>query len=582
MPGAPPKSGLQSRARSRARVNPQFSPRQRRLSGVRCADTGAPHVAAFAAPPDHARARSCFPRSGSQGKKRRACAVKTYPSFMARVRPLCDAIKPFPGAVWNHLLDGRRAHERGELAAYGIGGALSGAALGAVVGVTLLGGALFGAAAGVVLANAIVDRPYRVAPDPAVAARRLALRKLSPRGGPGIHMGRAGASILIPLESLSTGLLALGPTGTGKTRNLIGPSLRALAREDLGALILDRTGNLPVEDIATAIIDPRAADGAGWNPCGEGAQAFSEALTFGSEAPQFFRTQGASAVKATVAAYERVVGQAPTPAEVGATLTDRRRLRELRDRYADEHGQPSPGLQRLADLTDRDREERLAGILQRLEALTEGALGELTARSRKRQVSVRAAAERECRIALRLTAADGDAGNTLVRAALSVYAEAVLSAPERPLSTCLVADEAAAILTGGLERFPNQARQHGGATLLAVQSLGQLTAHGEPFAQAMLAGCRSLVAIGALSGSDAQRLSTERFPSRECEELRRSVAVTPTRFGPLQVGQHVGTTYSVVRCERPMVAAYDLQRSRVAFAQVAIGRDTLAPIEVEL
>ena len=405
--------------------------------------------------------------------------------------------------------------------------------------------------------------------DPRLAGPALGRRRRRPR---------------LPWQSTQTGVLVVGPTGVGKTDSIIRPALAEAAEHGLGGLVIDRTGGLPLSEYCAAVLDPTDTDqdAATWNPCAEGARDFAEAIYFGEEHHPFFAAEGMAAIASSVTALRLLEGAAPTPARLHDHLLDPAKVKELRDRLEDTgkaiRNGPLPRLRHLAALSDRAREERLAGALTKLSDLASGSLGRLTGGPGP-QASTLRAAEPGYLLGARLTAREGLPGRQLAFALLSIYTRAVLSAGQRELSTVLIADEFADVVRSEIAPYITQCRQHGGGTIFSLQSLGQLETVEAGFAATLISNCRTHVAVCPLGGADASALS-DAWGTHPVVRTQHSTTATPRRLGPAEV-HTVGAGEQTV--DEPFVQPFEMTAgSGYAWLRLSVGREAYRPSRIEL
>lgn len=362
--------------------------------------------------------------------------------------------------------------------------------------------------------------------------------------------------------------------------------MTAASRAGLGMLVIDRTGGLPLESCCEAVIDPDDPESTRWNPCLEGPRAFAESLFFGSTPHEFYASEGRESVIAIMEAIGQVGRDVPSPEALYRAILDPMKLKELRDRLDDKLRSSASGesvcacedalvrIKRLCDLPDRDREERLAGVITKLSQLATGPLAQIT-QGGDRAVHVGGAAFPGVCIGLRITSAYGDAGLSLIKAALHCYQQSVLKSGSTGLRTVLVADEFAQFISQEFAGYLAQCRQHGGGNILAVQSLGQLEGVEPGFAETLLASCRTQIAVCPLDGLDAERFERH-FGSRLTKKERTAEHSDGSWSHPRRV-----TT--VEEAEEPVVSARELNgKVGVGYVRLTAGRETFPAVEVRL
>lgn len=416
------------------------------------------------------------------------------------------------------------------------------------------------------------------------AARPRHERQLYDPRTVGPPLGQTKRRPRLPWQAVQTGVLVVGPTGVGKTASIVGPALAEAAKHGLGGLIIDRTGGLPLDDYCAAVLDPADTNpnAPTWNPCAEGDRQFAEALYFGDEQHPFFAAEGMAAVTAVTTALHLLDGAAPTPARLHDCLLDPTNIKELRDRLEDIHGAtpggPLPRLRQLASLSDRARDERLAGALTKVSDLASGDLGRLTGGAGPLASVLRAAGPGYL-LGARLTARDGLPGRQLAFALLSIYTRAVLSAGQRDLCTLLIADEFADVVRPEIAPYVTQCRQHGGGTIFSLQSIGQLEAVEHGFAATLTSNCRTHIAVCPLGGADANLLS-EAWGTRQLVRTQRTTTATPRLLGPATL-RTVGAGEQIV--DEPFVHPAEMTAgSGYAWLRLTLGRESHRPMRIEL
>ncbi|MFJ3905916.1 ATP/GTP-binding protein [Streptomyces sp. NPDC090025] len=328
---------------------------------------------------------------------------------------------------------------------------------------------------------------------------------------------------------LGTSLLAVGPSGAGKTRALTGPVTESLTLQALaGGCSVVAVGAAGAAlgpdgsyDVVVRLGDPGSPHDldlyAGATDPDEGAAFLAEGLV--GDLAEVETRRAATVLAQLIGPYRAVHGRFPTVAVLRELLDARpETLRALLDQV------PATGAQGMRrELESRIRQAGTAADLgpvlaDRLAALDRPVFAEFFGgRKGSTPFSLRAVVQHPVRV--RISLPDGaheEAARLLNRLLLAQFQAVVRDRPARGHFACLVLDDAAGALTAGTVRGLQRLRpQHAGA-VLALRTLAEVpeALHGPLLASV---GCR--MAFAGISNWDgrafAEAWGTERVETTE-------------------------------------------------------------------
>ncbi|MFI9113105.1 ATP/GTP-binding protein [Streptomyces venezuelae] len=389
-----------------------------------------------------------------------------------------------------------------------------------------------------------------------------------------------GAGLALAPELLGTSLLAVGPSGTGKTRSLIAPVVETLSLQALtGACAVVAVGSAGVPlgpdeafDVVIRLGDPTSRYDldlyAGATDPDEAAACLAEGLVGDMEGVE---TRRAATVLAQILGPYRVAhGRFPTVPVLRELLEARpETLRALLDLL------PADGAQAMRrELESRLRQVGTATDLgpvlaDRLAALDRPAFAEFFGGGQEaRSFSLRAVAHHPIRV--RVSLPEGgheEAARLLNRLLLAQFQHATRGGGGRGNFACLVLDDAAGAVTPGTLRALQRLRTQNAGVVLALRTLAEVpeALHGPLLA---IVGCR--MAFSGLPTWDgrafAEAWGTERVEMTEVAHHTVFADQPMTRamhaLRKLVTGKAVTTEAVTVReVERQRWSASDLAHS---------------------
>ncbi|MFD0076134.1 ATP/GTP-binding protein [Streptomyces sp. NPDC127166] len=338
-----------------------------------------------------------------------------------------------------------------------------------------------------------------------------------------------GAGLALDPALLGTSLLAVGPSGTGKTRSLVAPVVESLSLQALtGACAVVAVGGAgaplgPDEayDVVIRLGDPASRYDldlyAGATDPDEAATCLAEGLVGDVEGMETRRA--ATVLAQLIGPYRLAYGRFPTVPVLRELLEARTEtLRELLDQL------PNDGAQVMRrELESRLRQVGTATDLgpvlaDRLAALDRPAFAEFFGGGRDdRSFSLRAVGHHPIRV--RISLPEGgheEAARLLNRLLLAQFQHVTRGGAGRGTFACLVLDDAAGAVTPGTLRALQRLRTQNAGVVLALRTLAEVPAalHGPLLA---IVGCR--MAFAGLPTWDgrafAEAWGTERVETTE-------------------------------------------------------------------
>jgi hypothetical protein len=384
-----------------------------------------------------------------------------------------------------------------------------------------------------------------------------------------------GAGLALDPTLLGTGLLAVGPPGSGKTRHLVRPvveslSLQALSGTAAVVAVAGAGADLgPAEayDVVISLGDPGSAYdldlyGGAIDP-DEAAAMLAEALLDGPEADT---RRAATALSQLLGPYRAAHGRYPSVTELRELLdgspTAYAALREALD-TAGAHGQ-------ARELDARERQAERPGdigplLADRIALLDRPAFaGFFDVTGRTRPFSLRTL-EHPLRVRIDLPErGHAEASRILARLVLAHFTAAVTGRTDRSLFACLVLDDAAHVVSAEAVRGLQRLRSANAGAVLTLRTLDDVP---EGLRTALLGavGCRMV--FSGITTWDGKRFA-EAWGTTWVEA--RDVTRTPDQSGGLLrratrgvrklfTGEAVTTeSVTVRRVERERWSASDL------------------------
>ncbi|MFI0929018.1 ATP/GTP-binding protein [Streptomyces sp. NPDC021012] len=340
-----------------------------------------------------------------------------------------------------------------------------------------------------------------------------------------------GAGLALDPGLLGTSLLAVGPSGTGKTRSLVAPVVESLALQALtGACAVVAVGAAgaplgPDEayDVVVRLGDPTSPYDldpyAGVTDPDEAAAFLAEGLVGDMESVEPRRA--ATALAQLIGPYRTVYGRFPTVPVLRELLEARpETLRALLDLLPEDGAAQAmrreldSRIRQVGSATDVGPvlADRLAALDRPVFAAFFGAEG-----TEVRPFSLRAVAQHPIRV--RISLPDGgheEAARLLNRLLLAQFQHVTRAGAGRGNFACLVLDDAAGALTAGTVRGLQRLRTQNAGVVLALRTLAEVpeALHGPLLA---IVGCR--MAFAGLPTWDgrafAEAWGTERVETTE-------------------------------------------------------------------
>ena len=347
-----------------------------------------------------------------------------------------------------------------------------------------------------------------------------------------------GAGLALDPTLLGTGLLAVGPPGSGKTRHLVRPVVESLCLQALSGtaavVAVGAAGTDPVPadayDVVISLGDPSSAYdldlyGGSTDP-DEAAAMLAEALVDDQD------SRARTALSQLLGPYRAAHGRFPSVTELrellDASPVAYAALRDALD-AAGAHGH-------IRDLDARERQSGRPGdiaplLADRVALLDRQAFAgffDVTGRdSGARPFSLRTL-EHPLRVRINLPErAHAEASRILARLVLAQFTAAVISRADRSLFACLVLDDAAHTITSEAVRGLGRLRSANAGAVLTLRTLDDVP---EALRTALLGavGCR--MALSGVTTWDGKRFA-EAWGTTWVEA--RDVTRTPDQSGGL-------------------------------------------------
>jgi hypothetical protein len=419
------------------------------------------------------------------------------------------------------------------------------------------------------------DLPVRTAPHDLLAAQVRLGRALPDTRNPYQHRG---AGLALEPALLGTGLLVVGPPGSGKTRHVLRPVTESLCLQALAGtaavLVVAAAGTDlgPAEayDVVIAPGDPASRYDldlyGGTADPDEAAGVLAEALAEDDTEAR----RAATALAQLLGPFRAAHGRFPAVPELRELLDgDATALAGLREAL-DASGAPEAPAQ-ARELDARRRQAERAGdvgplLADRIALLDRAAFaGFFDVTGRTRPFSPRAL-EHPLRVRVDLPErGHAEASRLLARLLVAQFGAAMAARPDRSLFACLVLDDAAHAVSAGTVRTLQRLRgAHAGAAL-ALRSLDGVP---EELRSALLgaAGCR--MAMSGVATWDGRRFA-EAWGTTWVEA--RDVTRTPDRSGGVfrKLGRGVRRLFTGEAATTESVTVRRVERERWSASELA-------------
>jgi hypothetical protein len=347
-----------------------------------------------------------------------------------------------------------------------------------------------------------------------------------------------GSGIALDPGVLGTGLLAVGPPGSGKTRHVVRPVVEAMCLQALAgqaAVVAVGTAGAdlgPAEafDVVIALADPASRydlDLYGGADPDTAAATLAEALLDPHDAQDGDLRQAATALGQLLGPFAAAFGRYPSVSELRELLDGTPHAYAALREALDAAGHL--GLARELDARERqagrdgDVGHRLADRVALLDRPAFAGFFDVTGRSRPFSMY---ALEHPLRVRIDLPArGHAAAGRMLARLVLAQFTAAVTARRDRSLFACLVLDDAAQTVSTEAVRGLARLRPANAGAVLALRSLDEVPERLRP-ALLGAVGCR--MAMSGLTTWDGRRFA-EAWGTTWVET--RDVTRTPDRSG---------------------------------------------------
>jgi hypothetical protein len=343
------------------------------------------------------------------------------------------------------------------------------------------------------------DLPFRAAPHDLLGRQVRIGRGLEDERNPYQHRG---SGIALDPTLLGTGLLVVGPAGTGKTRLVVRPAAEALCLQALtgqasvvvvGASEAD-LGPADAYDVVIALADPASRydlDLYGSDDPDTAAGTLAEALVESHRGGRDDVRRAATALSQIIGPFRAAHGRYPAVPELRELLDGTPHafaaLREALDAAG------APGLVRELDARERQTAQRgdiARQLADRVALLDRQAFaGFFDVTGRTRQFTMRAI-EHPVRVRIDLPEhGHTEAARILVRLVLAQFTAAMAERRDRSRFACLVLDDAAHTVTAESVRGFARLRSANAGAVLALRTLDEVP---EELRAALLGamGCR--------------------------------------------------------------------------------------------
>jgi hypothetical protein len=388
-----------------------------------------------------------------------------------------------------------------------------------------------------------------------------------------------GAGLALDPTLLGTGLLAVGPPGSGKTRRLVRPVVESLCLQALsGTAAVVAVGAAGTDlgpdaayDVVISLGDPKSVYdldlyGGSTDP-DEAAGTLAEALLDGSPSHEHDTRRAATALGQLLGPYRAAHGRFPSVTELRELLdggdTAYAALRDALD-AAGAHGQA-----RELDARQRqaDRPGDIGALLADRVALLDrpAFAGFFDVTGRSRPFSLRTL-EHPLRVRIDLPErGHAEASRILARLVLAQFTAAVTTRADRSLFACLVLDDASHTITPEAVRGLQRLRSANAGAVLTLRTLDDAP---ETLRSALLGavGCR--MALSGVTTWDGKRFA-EAWGTTWVET--RDVTRAPDQSGGLlrRLGRGVRRVFTGEASTTESVTVRKVERERWSASELA-------------
>ncbi|WP_405593008.1 ATP-binding protein [Streptomyces sp. NBC_01190] len=422
------------------------------------------------------------------------------------------------------------------------------------------------------------DLPHRDAPHDLLNRQVRIGRGADDERNPYQHRG---SGIALDPALLGTGLLAVGPAGSGKTRHLVRPVVESLCLQALaGQAAVVAVGAAGAElgppgayDVVISLADPTSRYdldlyGGGTDP-DAAAATLAEALLDGNSTDEGELRRAGTALSQLLGPYAAARGHFPPVTELRELLDGTPHVYAALREALDAAG--APAMVRELDARARqigrpgDIGPRLADRVALLDRPAFAGFFDVTGRSRPFSMH---ALEHPLRVRIDLPErGHAEASRILARLVLAQFTAAVTTRRDRSLFACLVLDDAAHTVTADAVRGMARLRSANAGILLTLRTLDDVP---EALRSALLGavGCR--MALSGVTTWDGKRFA-EAWGTTWVET--RDVTRSPDQSGGLlrRTSRGVRRAFTGEAATTESVTVRKVERERWSASELAHG-----------